>query len=282
LFYSNGKRDLNALEKLAFKISSALRSWLLFKLRLNDNGYRSLYVCENKYNAQRAASLWLKEEGTMRWIDNEVRAGDIFMDVGANIGIYTIAAAHRAGPEGRVYAFEPHKINALTLMQNVQLSELAGRIDLFFFPLSETAEVLRFNYASLASASSGSQFGHTKVAGKDQKFEPVASEMAASMAVDDLVARNIIRPPSLIKIDVDGNELMVLRGMRSLLSGKNKPRSVLVEINVGQDVAIDNYMRECGYGLSERNLDRPGEKKMKQGIPENKIEFNAIYRPAGV
>jgi Methyltransferase FkbM domain len=106
--------------------------------------------------------------------------------------------------------------------------------------------------------------------------------MAASMVVDDLVARNIIRPPSLIKIDVDGNELMVLRGMRSLLSGKNKPRSVLVEINVGQDVAIDTYMRERGYGLSERNLDRPGEKKLRQGIPENKIEINAIYRAVGV
>jgi len=281
LFYSNGKRDLNVLEKLAFKISTVLRSWLLFKLRLNDNGYRSLYVCENKFNAQRAASLWLKEEGTMRWIDGDVRAGDIFMDVGANIGIYTIAAAHRVGPKGKVYAFEPHKINALTLMQNVQLSGLADRVDLFFFPLSDTAEVLRFNYASLASASSGSQFGHAKIAGKDRKFEPVASEMAASMFTDDLVARNIIQPPSLIKIDVDGNELMILRGMRNLLSSKNKPRSVLVEINVGENTSIDVFMKECGYELSVRNLDRPGEKKLKQGIPESKIEFNAIYRVVG-
>jgi FkbM family methyltransferase len=282
LFYSNGKRDLNVFEKLAFKISAALRNRFLFKIRLNDNGYRSLYVCENKYDAQRVASLWLKEEGTMRWIDSEVHAGDIFMDVGANIGIYTIAAAHRAGPEGKVYAFEPHKINALMLMQNVQLSGLADRVDLFFFPLSDTAEVLHFNYASLASASSGSQFGHTKIAGKDQNFEPVASEIAASMIADDLVARNIIRSPSLIKIDVDGNELMILKGMQSLLSSKNKPRSVLVEINVGQDVAIDTYMRECGYELSERNLDRPGEKKLKQGIPKNKIELNAIYRAVSI
>lgn len=279
LFYSNGKHDLGIFEKLAFKISTALRGLFLLKVRLNDNGYKSLYACENKYDAQRAASLWIKEEGTMRWIDSEARAGDVFMDVGANIGIYTIAAAHRVGPQGKVYAFEPHKVNALTLMRNVQLSKLTDRIALFFSPLSNKATVLHFNYASLTSGSSGSQFGHAKVAGKDQVFEPVAREMAMSVVADDLVEHGVIQSPSLVKIDVDGNELMILQGMRALLSGKNKPRSILVEINVGQETPVSALMKECGYELVQRNLDRPGEKKLKQGIPLEKIEFNAIYRP---
>lgn len=278
MFYSNGKRRLGVFEKLALKLSTALRNLLLFKVRVNDSGYASLFACENKYDAQRAVSLWLKEEGTMRWLHDELRPGDSFMDVGANIGIYTIAAAHRVGPEGKVYAFEPHKVNALTLMRNVRLSKLADRIDLFFCPLSDKATILRFNYASLRSGSSGSQLGHTKVAGKPREFEPVANEMAASVTADELVAQNAIRPPSLIKIDVDGNELLILQGMRALLSGVHKPRSVLVEINVGQEDAISTFMTGCGYELTRKNLDRPGEIKLKDGVPLERIEFNAIYR----
>jgi FkbM family methyltransferase len=281
VFHSDGKRRLGVFEKLFFKIATALRALLLFKIRLNDSGHRSIFACENKHDAQRAVSLWVKEEGTMRWIDSEVRAGDVFMDVGANIGIYTIAAAHRVGAEGKVYAFEPHKINALALMRNVQLSKLVDRVDLFFCPLSDKTSILRFNYASLASASSGSQFGHAKVAGKDKTFEPIASEMAMSVSADELIEQNIIRPPTLIKIDVDGNELTILRGMRKLLNGANKPHSVLVEINVGQETPINAFMQQCSYELVQRNLDRPGEIKRKDGVPLEKIEFNAIYRVAG-
>jgi hypothetical protein len=107
----------------------------------------------------------------------------------------------------------------------------------------------------------------------------VASEMAVSTTVDELIAKEVIRPPALIKIDVDGNELLILRGMRALLNGVNKPRSVLVEVNVGEADAINAFMTGCGYALVRKNLDRPGEIKLKDGVPLERIEFNAIYRP---
>jgi FkbM family methyltransferase len=166
-------------------------------------------------------------------------------------------------------------------MRNVQLSKLTDRIALFFSPLSDKATVLQFNYASLTSGSSGSQFGHAKVVDKDKIFEPVACGMAKSMVANDLVESGIIQSPSLIKIDVDGNQLMILQGMRAILSGKNKPRSVLVEINVGQETVVSAFMTECGYEIVERNLERPGENKLKLGVPLDKIGFNAIYRPVG-
>lgn len=279
MFYSTGTRRLNLLEKSVLGITGWARSRLLPSLRINDRGFESRYVCSNKHEAQRAASLWLKEEGTMRWIDGEVRAGDIFMDIGANIGVYTIAAAHRVGPSGKIYAFEPHKLNAVTLMQNVQLSKLADRVEIFSFPLSESATVLRFNYASLASASSGSQFGHTRMAGNEKEFTPVASEVMASVSVDELIERGIIQTPCLVKIDVDGNELPILRGMKSLLCGKDRPRAVQVEVNVGEGDPIAAFLTECGYKLDSRHFTRPGEAKLKRGVPIEKVEFNAIFKP---
>jgi predicted O-methyltransferase YrrM len=142
LFRSTGHRDLNWLEKTLLSIALAARRALQPKVRLNDNGHRSVFVCDTKTDAQRPMALWLKEEGTMRWIDREVRAGDIFMDIGANIGVYTLAAAHRSGDTGRVYAFEPHKVNAVTLMQNVVQSGVQDRVEIFTSPLADEPRVL--------------------------------------------------------------------------------------------------------------------------------------------
>lgn len=279
MFRSNGHRDLNALEKILLSVSLAVRRALQPKVFLNDKGHRSVFVCETKTDAQRPAGLWLKEAGTMRWIETEVRTGDIFMDIGANIGVYSLAAAHRAGSAGRVYAFEPHKVNAVTLMRNIVQSGLGDRIELFTSPLSDEQRVLRFNYVSLASGSSGSQFGHARVAGKDRDFQPVASEIATAQSVDQLIAANAISPPSLIKIDVDGNELSILRGMQNLLKGASRPRSVQVEINVGEEQEITSFLSACGYEVGERHFTRPGEALRKRGIPVDQIAHNAIFRP---
>jgi FkbM family methyltransferase len=215
----------------------------------------------------------------MRWIHNEVQPGSVFMDIGANIGIYTIAAAHRVGSNGRVYAFEPHKINAVSLMQNVTLSGLADRVDIFTCPLSDAIGILRFNYASLASASSGSQLGHTRAPGKSRGFSPVASEMMPAVTMDSLIEAGTISPPTLVKIDVDGNELAILGGMRSHLTGPNRPRAIQVEINVGQEEPIGAFLAKCGYRLDEKHFTRPGELKRQRGVPLDQIEYNAIFRP---
>jgi FkbM family methyltransferase len=279
LFRSDGRRALTWLERILLSLSARARRLLQRKIRLDENGFRSVYVCSTTWDAKRPVALWLKEEATMRWIHDEVHAGSIFMDVGANIGVYTIAAAHRVGATGRVYAFEPHKVNAVSLMQNLALSDLADRVDVFTFPLSDQPGVVRFNYVSLASASSGSQLGHTRVAGKEKNFAPVASEMSPATTVDALINDGTISPPALIKIDVDGNELAILRGMQALLKGPGKPRAVLVEINPGQDAAVGALMTECGYQLDARHFTSAAMAKRRDGSSEDQIEHNALFRP---
>ena len=136
MFRSDGRRLPNRLEKILLKAASGLRGdLLLLRVRLDDKGYRSVYSGEQADGNDRCVVD--KEEGTMRWIDGEVRAGDIFMDIGANIGIYTLAAAHRVGKKGRVYAFEPHKVNGITLLRNLEASGLADRVDFFACALSD-------------------------------------------------------------------------------------------------------------------------------------------------
>lgn len=280
LLTADGRRFLYLWERALFKVASSIRSRFLVKLRLQENGHSSMYVCENAFDAYRPATLWIKEEGTMRWIDSEVKPGDIFMDIGANIGIYAIAAGNRVGDKGAVYAFEPHKVNALSLLRNVSLSRLAKRVRVFSCALSDESRVLEFNYRSLESASTASQLGHTEIPGSDAQFEPVACEMVFATTVDRLLADGVIQPPNLIKIDVDGNELQILRGMKQLLTGNSPPRAVQVELNVGEQTAISDFMQECTYELAERHLTHAGKMVQAAGEPLQNIAHNAIFRPA--
>jgi FkbM family methyltransferase len=277
---SEGQRYCGRIERSFFRVAAAARSGLVLKIRVRDKDFISIYASENVLDANRALSLWIKEEGTMSWIAREVQPGDVFMDIGANIGIYTIAAAHRTGTSGQVYAFEPHKINSVSLLRNVTLNDMADRVQVFSMALTDVPKVQRFNYASLDSASTASQLGHARIAGSDASFVPVANEVVLATTVDQLIEDSTILPPDMVKIDVDGNELEILHGMRSLLVGPKRPRSLQVEINVGEESQIVRFLTECEYGLAERHFTHIGKQESAAGQPLEKIAHNAIFRPA--
>ena len=276
---SRGLAEPNRLQRWLLKWSFRWRKRLEPRVIVADGDHRSVFRCETLLDAARPMSLWTKEEGTMRWISAEVRAGDRFMDVGANVGIYTLAAAHRVGAEGRVYAFEPHKPNALTLMRNVAASELSERVTVFGCALSDEPRVLTFHYLSLASGSSGSQLGHRRVAGQSRDFAAAASEVLFATSVDRLIADQVIPVPTLVKIDVDGNELSILRGMRAMLCGSPRPRSVQVELNEGEQEAVVGFLESCGYQLVERHLTAIGKQRVAAGAKIEEIAHNAIFAP---
>ena len=278
MFTSDGRRNLTALEKMWLGVSKSLRRMFATTVKVADGPFSSTFWCENKTDAQRAIAFRLKEVGTMQWIDEEIGEGDIFLDIGANIEIYSIAAGHRVGTNGCVYAFEPHKINAVALLRNIVLSGLSSRIVVFSIPLSGNSEVLQFNYKSLDSASSGSQFGSNRLPGSDKEFRPVASEMAFGMSIDDLIAQGGIQPPTMIKIDVDGNELPILTGMRKLLSGTFYPRVIRVEINAGEEDKIADFLGGCGYQLDKFHYTRSGQRQFDRGVDPKHIAKNAIFR----
>jgi FkbM family methyltransferase len=272
-----GHRELNALEKLWFDAKAALRAALVSELAIQDGPYRTIFLCENRTQAYRALSLWVKEAGTMEWIDKRVRAGERFLDIGANVGIYTLAAAHRVGAGGRVYAVEPHKPNAVSLMRNVLRNGLQDRVDVLTVALSDRRMIAAFNYKDLAPSSTGSQLGAAHVSGK--AFKPAASELVLGLSVDELIAIEAIAPPHHVKIDVDGIELSILHGMAELLASPERPRSVQVELNVGEHEAVESYMSSKGYRLDHRHFTAIGQRQMAAGKDVSQIAHNAVFMP---
>jgi FkbM family methyltransferase len=162
-----------------------------------------------------------------------VRPGDVVLDIGANIGLFTLVAARAVGPSGSVHAFEPVPGNWERLQENLQLNgftnvrlnKSAVRDRAGTVALAIDAEMAR-----TSGVSTSSFFTVTRLA------DPVREVTAPAETIDDYAARQLAnRVIRLVKIDVEGSEPSVLAGMSNVLKSHG----------------VDVLMLEVGlYGLA--------------------------------
>jgi FkbM family methyltransferase len=274
-----GHRLPSSLESRLAHLRSRLREGLVGNLIADDGTDRFVFRCESPLEEYRALSFFVKEEGTVRWIRSSVRPGEVFCDVGANVGLYTLLAARMVGPTGLVYAFEPHVVNLRSLLHNVSTNGLADRVKVLSLALNDTEGFLDFNYQSWMAGSSMSQLGGSRDA-DGKPFVPVASEYKYACSLDFLVRGGHVRPPHHVKIDVDGNELIVLRGMQGLLSGESPPRTVQVECNLGAADQLLSYMTAAGFEQVERHDTYGGKEALARGADPATVAHNLVFRRA--
>ena len=156
------------------------------------------------------------EQRERQFIGNYLRPGDIFIDVGANIGLFSLIASRRVGESGMVFAFEPCRKTFERLVRNVELNRM-NNVQCFQVALSDRAEQVQMiasqdgydAWNSLATPHAGHVF---------------VSEMVHAVTWDDFVAeQNLIGRVALMKIDVEGWESRVLDGGLKTLSRKDAP-----------------------------------------------------------
>lgn len=232
-------------------------------------------VALNPQEQWRWDTMRTKEPGTVRWIEAQVHPGDTFYDIGANVGVYTLLAAQLIG-EGRVYAFEPHVPTAKSLLTNVSLNECGKVVTVLTCALHRTAGFFPFNYRKMVSGSSGHQLGHT-TGEYGEPFEPTATELKYATTLRFLVSRHLIEPPTLIKLDVDGNELEILRGMGSVILDP-RLRSLQVEVHPRDDVPVIHFMQESGFTVAEHHYTDLGQQARDQGVPDAQIAHNVVFQ----
>jgi len=254
-----------------------LRKQLVRYVRVSDGRYEYEFRCETPVELWRARTLMTKEAGTVEWIAAQVRPGDVFYDIGANIGLYTLLAGKRVGSEGLVYAFEPHVKNVDSLLQNVSRNALAASVKVLSCALHDSEGFFDFNYYQSDAGSSMSQLDGSRDAG-DQPFVPAYAEYKYATTIDRLVETGTVRPADHVKLDVDGNELMILHGMQRLLAGPRGPRSVQVEINARHKQALLAFMQCVGYTLTQRHDTLSGKQALAAGQDPEVIGYNAIFQ----
>jgi FkbM family methyltransferase len=184
------------------------------------------------------------EPEAIQWVVTRLRLGEAFLDVGANIGAFTVPAARQVGPSGRVVAIEASPSVGATLIENVQLNALSN--------------VSVFNVAASAHSGPPVQFFEAPI----QKFgsgalTPNYGGHAVSVprrTVDEILAKLSIRRIAVMKVDVEGFEADVFRGAQALLRGENPPVILFeyydwAEKNAGQPGDAQRLLREWGYDI---------------------------------
>lgn len=234
------------------------------------------FVCDDKYELWRAKTLFTKEQGTVDWIRREVKPGEVFCDVGASTGIYSLLAAQLVGDQGAVYAFEPHMISATHLLRNISANDVGHRIEIVCSALHESDGFFQFNYNKLSPGSPGSQLGHN-VGENGKEFAPAAVELKHGTTMDRLVQDKFIRPPTHIKIDVDGNEIKVIRGMEWILQNI-PPTSVQIEIHPRTNDEILAFMAEFRFNEVARHYTSLGADAIEKGHDVKKVFSNVIFK----
>jgi FkbM family methyltransferase len=239
------------------------------------------FRCPNALTLRRAYTLYLKEAGTIAWLDGALGPGDIFLDIGANVGIYSLYAAQRIGQHGHVYAVEPHLRNAVSLIDNIAANGFADRVTVLTCALAERARSARFHYEEWLPGSSRSQLADTISEHTNAKSTGGGiSELKVAQSVDSLVAQGAIRTPNAVKIDVDGIEPSILAGMQTTLTSAGRPRTLQVECTPSNASEIEAFLLECGYVLKERHATLSGERRLAAGQQMLEIVHNAVFVPA--
>jgi FkbM family methyltransferase len=200
----------------------------------------------------RADSYTTKEPDTLDWLDRNLQDTDVLIDVGANIGLYSLYAA-RLNPHCRVYAFEPEAQNFARLCNNIALNALANVIP-SNVPLTDRES---FDFLYVGEMQAG---GALHSFGQPSQFEtqPRAISLkqgTMGMPLDDLVGKYNVPQPTLVKIDVDGFEEKVLAGAQHVLASRQL-RSVLIEWNYRDDnetALLEQGMRQWGFKLAGRS-----------------------------
>ena len=235
---------------------------------VNDGKREYKFYAKETKEVGRVRSIFDKEKGTISWIKS-LSKDDILFDIGANIGIYTIYAAPLVK---KVVAFEPHLGNAFRLLQNVDLNKFKN-VNLIASPIHDKAGVFDFSYRSYEIGESFNQLSDENHGNIEQKL---------SLHLDYYVENNLLPTPTAIKLDVDGNEYLILQSMEKTLR-LGTVKSMIVEYNrqPGETIAnnrIRTFMENLGYRFIESQFTRAGKKRLKQGKSPEEIDHNFLFR----
>jgi len=212
----------------------------------------------------------LIEPNEFYWLKNSLRPGQTFVDIGANMGTYTLFAAKKVGPHGTVVAIEPSSRDFTRLKDNVELNKITN---------VHLLQVAASNYDGEADllVATDEHSGHNTLGAFGYSVPLQRKEKVRVMQLDHLVQQLQLTHLDVIKIDVEGAEYAVLQGATATIEQFNP--SILLELSdrtlVHQGASSDkvwSFLTKRGYVIHvfdrKTGLISLGERK-KQFDSEN-------------
>ncbi|MES2070906.1 MAG: FkbM family methyltransferase [Pseudomonadota bacterium] len=190
-------------------------------------------LINTKEHIQRFIYFWgLWEHNELRVLQALLRPGDVFLDLGANIGFFSLVASKIVGDRGHVHAFEAIPDTLRELEHNIELNSVRN---ITVHPQAAANQNMLVRFARPTSAA-GSEVNSMRYEIHGENYWEVPC-----VRVDECL--DLTQAIRLIKIDIEGAEMLALRGMEKILQQPGKP-IILCEV-------IDDILREMSSSAEE-------------------------------
>lgn len=251
------------------EITDTLRCGCRVVLRMRDNFERRLFYFGTQ--ERKSEDLWTRM----------VKGSSAVLDVGANIGIFTLLAAKGAGPSARILAFEPVPSTFAQLKKNVELNHSAN---VECLPAAAWDSVTRLRMAC------DDPLGHCGIYGVDVRGREGSEVEVDALTLDGVAEAHQLSKVDAIKLDIEGAELRALRGATGLLR-RDKPK-LLLEVDSGMMARfgysppdLGEYLCSMGYecyDVQEDNRAQPARSAPRAARLQQQSRGNFLFLPRGV
>jgi FkbM family methyltransferase len=227
---------------------------------LKDNGHNFIRKRLNgevyKFVPALAISADTYEPHIVDWLKEWLKPGDTFWDIGANWGWFSLLAARIVGTSGQVIAIEPSLSNLAWLKRHIALNQCSNIVTVVEAAVCEhNGGSVSFGLLADGCSPSNSLMFSSHVNGESPDVSQQVQVSAISL--DGLLAK-YNRIPKIVKIDVEGAELKVLKGATQLLHSDVAPILLLAVHPFWQSTPEDcqeiiNILKEAGYQILNRH-----------------------------
>jgi FkbM family methyltransferase len=208
------------------------------------------------------SSYWLGsyEFPVQKCLVRELKHGEVFFDIGANAGFFSLLASKQVGEKGHVFTFEPLAENIETVRAQVELNRISNCTVVEAAISDSVGEVRLWEGPNTSTAHIGTR-----------GYEQRVVKSVKSITLDEFVRTT--RLPNFIKMDIEGAEIQALQGSDALLSGPNPPR-FLIELH-GEMAwrQVREILEQAGYSFY--TLER--EEVLSDYIPLHVLAFPGNY-----
>jgi FkbM family methyltransferase len=229
------------------------------------------FVTPNSLTLYRSKTFFTKEKETLEWIDG-FEKNSIFLDIGANVGLYSIYASKKKNC--KVYSVEPSPLNLKALSRNIYLNKLSNSIFILPFALSNNKNSFsKFIETSISDGGALNSFGVDYDYRGNKILNNTTEFFTYGTTIDDFFENHLKKNfPNYIKIDVDGIEHLIIKG------GSNIIQKYVSEILVEVSESFESQKQNIIKSLNEIGFEIVWKKASFQTKNKEDLTLNYLFK----
>ena len=221
----------------------------VIKLKLHESKISPKYYVRSNLELEKILTKD-NEENVLKIFLDKIKPKDIIYDIGANIGLYTLPAALKLRGTGRVVAFEPVPMWFNRLKDNLSLNSIQN-VDVYNVGLYIRTEKKVMYIKNIQGSGMGSIVTNYRNEVPEEILEKIEVQLVKG---DDFISENKIPLPNIIKIDVEGAELDVIRGLKNTIAHSDC-RFILCEVHpkymTESPTKVNIILEKMGYRVEK-------------------------------